>query len=94
MINNPLKLNESKYSGLSMKIVDKIQDTLSLEFVIATLLAVYLFMKPSLTISSIVADFKQQANDGVSILYDAHDVVVCADRDQISQVIHNLISNA
>lgn len=51
-------------------------------------------MKPSLTISNIVTDFKKQANDGVSILYDAHDVVVCPDRDKISQVIHNLISNA
>jgi signal transduction histidine kinase len=50
-------------------------------------------MKPSLTISNIVTDFKKQANDGVSILYDAHDVVVCPDRDKISQVIHNLISN-
>jgi signal transduction histidine kinase len=73
MINNPLKLNESKYSGLSKKIVDK---------------------NSRHAVSNIVTDFKKQANDGVSILYDAHDVVVCPDRDKISQVIHNLISNA
>jgi signal transduction histidine kinase len=41
-----------------------------------------------------LTDFKKQANDGVSILCDAHYVLVCADRDKISQVIHNLISNA
>ena len=47
------------------------------------------------TISSIVTDFRKQANDGsVSILYNAHDLIVYADRDKISQVIHNLISNA
>ncbi len=47
-------------------------------------------------ISNIVSDFRKEANDGgsVSILYDAHDLIVCADKDKISQVIHNLISNA
>jgi two-component system sensor histidine kinase VicK len=47
------------------------------------------------TMTNIVTDFRKQTNDGsVSILYDAHDLIVYADRDKISQVIHNLISNA
>ena len=47
-------------------------------------------------ISNMVSDFRKETNDGdrVSILYDAHDLIVYADRDKISQVIHNLISNA
>jgi signal transduction histidine kinase len=54
------------------------------------------------TISNIVTDFKRKANDddhddcddSVSIVYDVHDIMVYADRDKISQVIYNLLSNA
>jgi signal transduction histidine kinase len=47
------------------------------------------------TISNIVTDFRKQTNDGnVTILYDTRDLLICADRDKISQVIHNLIGNA
>jgi hypothetical protein len=65
-------MNLSTQASLRRLLI-RIQGTLSLEFVIATSFAVYLFMKPSLTISSIVTDFKKQANDSVSILYDAND---------------------
>jgi signal transduction histidine kinase len=47
-------------------------------------------------ITNIVTDFSKQENGNgkVRILYYVQDLIVCADKDKISQVIHNLVSNA
>jgi len=45
-------------------------------------------------ISGLVFDFKKQVNGDVKIICDAKDLSMNADRERISQVIHNLVSNA
>ncbi|HEX9318910.1 MAG TPA: HAMP domain-containing sensor histidine kinase, partial [Nitrososphaeraceae archaeon] len=45
-------------------------------------------------ISSVVDDFKKQVNGNVKILCEAKDLSIGADRERISQVMHNLVSNA
>jgi nitrogen-specific signal transduction histidine kinase len=48
------------------------------------------------TISSVVDDFKKQVNGDVKIVCEAKDLLLSinADKERISQVIHNLVSNA
>jgi signal transduction histidine kinase len=46
------------------------------------------------TISSVADDFKKQVNGDVKIICEAKDLSVDADRERISQVIQNLVSNA
>lgn len=46
------------------------------------------------TISSVVDDFKKQVNGDVKILFEAKELAINADQEKISQVIHNLVSNA
>jgi two-component system sensor histidine kinase VicK len=46
------------------------------------------------TISSVVDDFKKQVNGDAKIVCEAKDLAINADKERISQVIHNLVSNA
>jgi signal transduction histidine kinase len=46
------------------------------------------------TISSVADDFKKQVNGDIKIICEAKDLTVDADRERISQVIQNLVSNA
>jgi signal transduction histidine kinase len=46
------------------------------------------------TISYVIDNFSKQINRDVKISHDVKDLLINADRERISQVVHNLLNNA